>query len=295
MKDRALDLRQEKLLSGTDDFALANNFAAQYAGAHPDVAKSSFFFPRSGVGGYNRARTAEDLIENLSYSLENKYIWLANEINDRVLAKDIATLGIDDPRTAVMLQDTLSVLKGEQGVFSQLVNKTTDSILAPVLGTDSASRIVRSINTASAHLDLGFGNLAYALANILQPITTVLPQLALLRECPQALQWAYDGIPLIAKSGKGMVANTLSPLKIMWESLKLMGNPKVEQGFSEFMEQMVRDGALSPRFIESYIGENSGLGQGLADSLKRETTPGCSEIWPLCSRRSQSRRPVATL
>lgn len=42
MKDRALDLRQEKLLSGTDDFALANNFAAQYAGAHPDVAKSSF-------------------------------------------------------------------------------------------------------------------------------------------------------------------------------------------------------------------------------------------------------------
>lgn len=269
MKDRALDLRQEKLLSGTDDFALANNFAAQYAGAHPDVAKSSFFFPRSGVGGYNRARTAEDLIENLSYSLENKYIWLANEINDRVLAKDIATLGIDDPRTAVMLQDTLSVLKGEQGVFSQLVNKTTDSILAPVLGTDSASRIVRSINAASAHLDLGFGNLAYALANILQPITTVLPQLALLRECPQALQWAYDGVPLIAKSGRGMVANTLSPLKIMWESLKLMGNPKVEQGFSEFMEQMVRDGALSPRFIESYIGENSGLGQGLADSLKK--------------------------
>ena len=272
-KERALDLRQEKLLA-PDEFSLANEFAARYSDAHPEVKNASFFLPRSGVGGYNRAKTAEELIENLSYSLENKYIWLANEINDRVLAKDLATLGIDNPKVAVMLEDTLDVLKGKQGVFSQLVNKTFDSVLAPVLGTDSASKIVRAVNTASVHLDLGFGNMAYALANILQPITTVLPQLSLLRECPQALQWAYDGVPLIAKSGKGMQVNTLSPLKIMWESMKLMGNPKLEEGFSEFLEQMVRDGALSPRFIESYIGENSGLGQGLAASFREGNFSG---------------------
>lgn len=131
--------------------------------------------------------------------------------------------------------------------------------MAPVLGTDSASKIVRAVNKASVHLDLGFGNLAYGLANILQPITTVLPHLSLLRECPSALQWAYDGVPLISKGGKGMQVNTLSPLKMMWEGLRLMGNPKLEEGFSDFLEQMVRDGVLSPRFIESYIGENSGL------------------------------------
>ena len=272
-KEKNLDLRQEKLLSA-DEFSLANEFAARYGDAHPDVKQASFFRPRSGVGGYNAAKTAEELIENLSYSLENKYIWMAGEINDRILAKDLATLGIDNPKVAVMLEDTLDALKGKQGVFSQLVNKTFDSVLAPVLGTDSASKIVRAVNTASVHLDLGFGNLAYALANILQPITTVLPQLSLLRECPQALQWAYDGVPLIAKSGKGIQANVMSPLKIMWESLRLMGNPKLEEGFSDFLEQMVRDGALSPRFIESYIGENSGLGRGLAESIREKNFSG---------------------
>ena len=266
-KDRNLDLRQEKLLA-PDEFSLANEFAARYGDAHPDVRQTSFFLPRNNVGGYNRAKTAEEFLENLSYAYENKYIWLAREINDRVLAKDIATLGIDSPKTAVMLQDTLDALNGKQGVFSQLVNKTTDAILSPVLGTDSASKIVRNLNKASASLDLGFGNLAYALANILQPITTVLPQLSLLRECPQAVSWAYDGIPLVGKSGKGMQAHVLSPMKIMWESMKLMGNPKLEEGFSEFMDQMIRDGVLSPRFIESYIGENSGLGRGLAESIK---------------------------
>jgi hypothetical protein len=266
-KERALDLRQEKLLAA-DEFSLADEFARKYAQVNPEVGRASFFLPQSGVGGYNRAKTAEELIGALSYSLENKYIWLANETTDRLLAKDLATLGIDQPKIAAQLEDKLAVLRGEQGTFSKLVNKTVDQVLAPVLGTDSASKIVRTLNTTSVYLDLGFGNMAYAFANMLQPMTTVLPQLSLLRECPEALQWAYDGVPLISKTGKGMVTNTLSPMKIMWESMKLMGNPKLEEGFSDFMEQMVREGVLSPRFIESYIGENSGHAQGLIASFK---------------------------
>lgn len=272
-KEKSLDLRQEKLLAA-DEFSLANEFAQKYAQGHPEVSSASFFLPQSGVGGYNRAKTAEDLIQALSYSLENKYLWLGNETSDRLLAKDLATLGIDQPKVAAKLEDTLMALRGEQGTFSKLVNKTADQILAPVLGTDSASKIVRTLNTTSVYLDLGFGNMAYALANMLQPMTTVLPQLTMLRDCPEALQWAYDGVPLVSKSGKGMVVNTLSPMKIMWESMKLMGNPKVEEGFSEFLEQMVRDGVLSPRFIESYIGESSGLATGLIDSFKQGNFSG---------------------
>lgn len=272
-KERNLDLRQEKLLA-SDEFSLADEFAQRYADAHPDVHKAGFFLPQSGVGGFNAAKTAEELIQALNYSLENKYIWLGNEMTDRLLAKDLATLGIDQPKVAAQLEDTLQALRGEQGTFSKLVNKTADQILAPVLGTDSASKIVRALNTSSVYLDLGFGNMAYALANMLQPITTVLPQLALLKQCPQALQWAYDGVPLVSKTGKGMVANTLSPMKIMWESMKLMGNPKLEEGFSEFLEQMVREGVLSPRFIESYIGENSGLATSLVDAYKQGNFSG---------------------
>lgn len=273
MKARDIDLRQEKLLN-PDSYALASEFAQKYSQVHPEVHKASFFFPQTGVKGYNRAKTAEELVSNLAYSLENKYLWLAREINDRVLAKDLAVLGIDSPKTAAALEDKLSVLRGEQGIFSQLVNKAADRILAPVLGTDSASKIVSSLNKAQVHLDLGFGNMAYALANILQPITTVLPQLSLIQSCPQALAWAYDGIPLVSKSGKGMLVHQLSPMKIMWESMKLMAKPGGEEGFQEFTEWMIKRGVLSPRFIESYIGQNSGMATSISDAFKQRNYSG---------------------
>ena len=267
-KAREIDLSQEKLLS-EDRFALGKAYAEKYAAKNPGVHIASFFKPQAGVKGYNLAKDAEELIENLTYSLENKYLWMAREINERILAKDLATLGIDSPETALALEGKLAILRGEQGLVSQLVNKTADRVLAPILGTNSASKIVSALNTAHATLDLGFANMAYTMANIFQPITTVLPQLSMLTSCPQALQWAYDGIPLISKTtGRGTIANTLSPMKMMTAGLKLMANPKAEEGFSDFLDWMVREGVISPRFIERYIGENSQIGQTLSSAFK---------------------------
>lgn len=271
--NRDLDLAQEKLLSASD-FELGEQLAKRYALKHPEVQKASFFMPQAGVGGYNRGKTAEELIENLRYSVDNKYTWLARQINERVSAKDLATLAIDDPQTAIQLDDKLKALRGEEGLLGQAVNKFADQILAPVLGTGSASKIVRTLNTASVYLDLGFANLAYVTANMLQPITTVLPQLSLLKNCPEALAWAYDTVPLVSASGRGGQASTMNPLKVMYEGWKLMAHPERRAGFKEFLDQAIADGALSPRFIESYIGENSQISQGLADSLKKGNFSG---------------------
>lgn len=271
--DRDLDLAQEKLLSASD-FELGEQLAKRYALKHPEVQKASFFMPQAGIGGYNRGKTAEDLIDNLRYSVENKYTWLARQINDKVSAKDLATLAIDNPQVALQLDDKLKALRGEEGLLGQAVNKFADSILAPVLGTGSASKIVRTLNTTSVYLDLGFANLAYVTANMLQPITTVLPQLSLLRSCPEALAWAYDTVPLVSATGKGAQASTMNPLKVMYEGWKLMAHPERRAGFKEFLDQAVADGALSPRFIESYIGENSQVSLGLVDSFKKGNFSG---------------------
>lgn len=267
-RDRQLDMSQEKLMSASD-FELGELLARRYTQKNPELAKASFFLPQAGIGGYNRAKTAEELIDSLRYSVENKYIWLANRVNEKVSAKDLATLAIDDPQVALQLDDKLRTLRGEEGAVGALVNKFADSILAPVLGTGSASKIVRTLNTASVYLDLGFANMAYVTANMLQPITTVLPQLSLLRNCPSALQWAYDTVPLVSSSGKGGQASTMNPLKVMYEGWRLMADPSRRAGFKEFLDQAVADGALSPRFIESYIGENSQMSQGLIDAFKK--------------------------
>lgn len=276
-KNRDLDLKEEKLLSASD-FELGEELARRYIEKNPSLGQASFFMPRAGVEGYNRAKTADELIEALRYSYENKYIYLSNLVGDRITQKDLATLAIDNPRAAARVADKVGILKGEQGILSSLVNKVSDSILAPVLGKDSASKIVRTLNTASVHLDLGFGNLAYVTANMLQPITTVLPHLSMIKNLPEQMQWAYDSVPLIGAKSAG-VGNVINPLKIMYQGFKMMSNPAIREGFNEALERAVTEGALSPKFIESYIGENSTLGEGIkAAWIKGDYTGVIKEI-----------------
>lgn len=224
---------------------------------------------RAGIGGFHQASTPQEFLDDLAYSFGMKYDWMGKEIATKLTARDLATLGIDSPEVAAQLEDKLSVLRGEQGVFSTLVNKLADRVLSPVLGANSASRIVDAFNSAHAIFDLGFANLSYTLANILQPITTVLPQLSMLHSCPEALQWAYDGIPLISRSGKGTLANIFSPLKMMKEGMKLLANPESEQGFREFTDWAIREGVISPQFTEAYVGKNSHIGSTLKEAWQK--------------------------
>ena len=265
-KNRELDIKNASLMKASD-YELAEDLAQRYLQKNPELGNAGFFKYRAGVGGYTKAKSVDEFLKNLLYSYENKAIYFGNLANEKLLAKDLQILAINDPKTAEMLASKLSALKGEQGPLSQLVNKVADSVLAPVLGTDSASKIVSALNKASVHLDLGFGNLAYVTANLLQPVTTVLPMLSMIKNCPEAVQWAFDSIPLFSKTGAGMV-NIPNPLKVMKQGLKLMAKPASMEGFESALEKAVNEGALSPKFIESYVGENSGLSKGLAEAWK---------------------------
>ena len=252
-----------------DGLATSRRLMNEVAQSHPGIIEASFFKPRAGIEGYSKPTTATELTDALYKSVRAKYRWLAKTIEENVLEHDLATLAIDSPETYQALIEKTSLIRGEQGPISKLINKLSDRILSPVLGTDSADKIVSAINKFHAAVDLGFMNAGYALANILQPITTVLPQLALLRSCPEALQWAYDCAPLISKSGKGTIANIPSPIKMMSAGLKLMAKPESEVGFKEFTDWMIREGALSPKFVDEVIGKHSVFGGAILESAKK--------------------------
>lgn len=264
-KNRDLDIKAQSMLKASD-YELAEELAQNYLSKNPQLGSAGFFKFRAGVEGYTKAQTAEDLIKALQYSAENKAIYFGNLANEKLLQKDLQILAINDPKTAEMLVNKLNALKGEQGPMSQIVNKFADAVLAPVLGTDSASKIVRTLNQASVHLDLGFGNLAYVTANLLQPLTTVLPQLSMLKSCPELLQPFYDTIPLKSIKGCGVV-NIPNPLKVMGQGLRLMAKPSRMEGFEQALNKAVEEGILSPKFIESYIGENSSMGNTIKDTF----------------------------
>ena len=264
-KNRDLDIKSQSIMKASD-YELAEELTQNYLAKNPELGSAGFFKFRAGIGGYTKAQSAEDLIKSLQYSTENKAIYFSNLANEKLLQKDLQILAINDPKTAEMLASKLGALRGEQGPMSQIVNKVADSVLAPVLGTDSASKIVRTLNQASVHLDLGFGNLSYVTANLLQPLTTVLPQLSMLKNCPEAMQAFYDTVPLMSAKGAGVV-NIPNPLKIMGEGMRLMAKPTRMEGFEGALNKAVEEGILSPKFIESYIGENSSAGNTIAETF----------------------------
>lgn len=252
-----------------DLLGLSEEYLSRLESGAVDSRMPGFAKSRTGIEGYHIPKTPKEFLDDLAYSYQMRFNWLARESAERLTRPTITALGIQDPQTAVALEEKLSVMKGEQGVLSTYVNKLADKVLAPVMGSNSASRCVDAFNSAHAILDLGFANISYVLANILQPITTVLPQLSMLHSCPEALQWAYDGIPLISRSGKGTLANIFSPLKMMKEGLKLMAHPESEAGFKEFADWAVREGIISPQFTEAYVGQTSQIGSAIRDAWKR--------------------------
>ena len=263
-KDRTLDMKHLKMINPEDSQVgdlLAERF---YEGK---VRSASFQMSSADIEGFQTMRSIDDVVESLHTSIESKYRWLAQEIIDNVLAKDIQALGLTDPQMALALQDTLQTILGQSGEFSTLVNKTVDTILSPVLGVNSASKIAHTLNTGIARLDLGFWNMSYFLANILQPIQTLTPQLSMLMRCPEALQWAYDTVPICGKRYGGLVS-VFSPLKWLSKGMKLMANPKAEDGLEEFLVQMVREGTLTSKALESYIGESSEYGLNLVKAFR---------------------------
>ena len=263
-KDHTLDIKNLRLLNPED--AQVGDLLREkfYEGKLRDA---TFRHESADIKGFKAVNSMNDVVEALHTSLENKFVWLGNEIIDNVLAKDIQALGISEPQTALMLQDTMRALQGQSGEFSTMVNKVVDSVLSPVLGTNSASRIAGALNSGMARLDLGFWNMSYFLANLLQPIQTLTPQIAMLQRCPEALQWAYDTVPILGAKRGGLVS-VFSPMKWLAKGMRLMANPKAEEGLSEFLEQMVREGTLTSRALESYVGESSEYGLNLIKAFK---------------------------
>lgn len=263
-KDRTLDLKNLRMLN-PEDAEVADLLAGKhYAGK---TTQAGFQMSSADIQGFKAIESMNDVIESLHTSMQNKYFWLANEVIDNVLAKDIQALGITEPHMALMLQDTLDSIQGKSGEFSTMVNKVVDSVLSPVLGTNSASKIAGVLNSGMARLDLGFWNMSYFLANLLQPIQTLTPQIAMLQRCPEALQWAYDTVPICGAKRGGLVS-VFSPMKWLARGMKLMANPKAEEGLEEFLAQMVREGTLTSKALESYIGESSEYGLNLVKAFK---------------------------
>jgi hypothetical protein len=275
---RALD--EAKLYDFDQDVALASQVrvgSPEYMTAaslvnqlKQQARKPQTFKKRSGVGGFKDEFTKEELIDRLNAHLTQRTRYIAELSVNKQLGDELAKLAVEDPKLYNELVGRLNSLAGKQGEMAKRQNQIVDKVLSPVLGKNSADKVVHVANQTMHHLMLGMGNIAFPLVNAMTFMQTVLPKVAFTMTAskPELLRhytfYPMAGADLRPKGGVGV----LDMLKLMRQSFREMGKP--DASFRAQFERAVRDGVVDPRFIEEALGENSRNVTKFRDVLKGE-------------------------
>lgn len=223
----------------------------------PTIRSPSFILERQDVRGFKfdtKPFTRAEFLDAYENALRARMKYQANLTTDDMLGPQMDRLMKEDPAAFRMAQARLHDYAGVQTAFGRWQNKIADQVLGPMLGTNSASRIVQITNTSLFNLQLGALKLAYPVVNALQFVQTVVPEVAFVlgRAPPEALAGRYS---FFAAGGtKGPVGGiaALNPIKMMGQSFAEMRKPSAE--LSEAFERAVNDRVIDPRLVEDYIG-----------------------------------------
>lgn len=222
----------------------------------PDGRAPVTFQQRTGVKGYiNTEMSLADAKEILTRNVKQRHRYMARLTVDDLLSKDIDRLMLDNPAEAEQIVKRIQQLSGEQGDIEKWLNKHLDPILGPVLGKESAGKIVGGLNRFMFWTTLGFFNTGYNMANLLSFAQTAFPMMSLLHSIPteRARQY-FQYFPIDGPNGQHVVGS-LNVFKIAGQSFKEMGNPSPQLQKAIF--RAAEDGVWAPRFVEEMIGQNA--------------------------------------
>ena len=266
-----------KLKIGTPDFEFANQ---AYVNAYNKAKKPAFFNKRQGVGGYageTAPWTKEELHDILKTHITQQHKFLAEHSVMDLASRELGKLRADDPGTWSEVTQRINDMAGRPGPLSQVQNALADKLLAPVLGKNSATKIVSTANNAMMHLQLGMGNVAFGVLNALTFMQTTMPEMVyVLSTNPKNLQRSYNFAlnpefydTWIAGNSAGKPIGTMSALsvpKMLMRSLQKMGKPDAVMW--DNIQRGMREGVLDPRLVEEYVGEGAATVQNFKEALQ---------------------------
>jgi hypothetical protein len=213
---------------------------------------------RKGLGGYvgaTRPWTKEEL-ENLVFKqLRDYQKYQAKLTTNQVLKRDLEYLRANEPDTYEQLVERINQVYGVQGPVSEAVNRAVDTVLSPVLGKNSASKITGAANKWMFRWTLGFANMGYNMANMMTFVQTAFPHIAFLTTAaPERIAKYYTYWPMVGEKTSGAMG-MLDIMKLTRQTFKSMGKPTPE--LKQMFERAAREGIWDPRFVEEFVGQQS--------------------------------------
>lgn len=230
-----------------------------------------------GFKWYDEAFTRDELLDAFANSYHSRYRYQANLAINNQLSGKLEKLAIQDPNMYRILQARLNDLAGVKSAADKLQNQVVDRVLAPVLGTNSATKIVGVTNTILHTLQLGALKLSYPLINLLTAIQTTMPEIAFVLSAPsERVAATYSYLPIRTNKGVSGIVAGLDPLKIMYKSMGEMRKPSADlrAGFARATNERVMDA----RLVEEYVGES---GSAALNMRKALASPGGFAKWLL--------------
>lgn len=219
-----------------------------------------------GYIGYGDDQWNKRDVEDMVYGqLRNYQRYIAQKTIQAKLDREFQVLQLEDPQLAKTLAGRLDLMFGRQSELSKAQNTIMDTVLSPVLGKNSASKIASTINEWTFRWTLGFMNVGYNMANMLTFAQTAIPQMMYLTSTPSAAASKYwIHLPLIGKETRGL-GGSLDVFKVVRQSFKEMGNPDpvLWKNFTRAAE----DGVWDPKFLEEWVGQKALTKQRLGDIL----------------------------
>jgi hypothetical protein len=221
---------------------------------------------RKGILGFREDLNKKELKEMVYNHLLESNRYMAGRAVGLGMADDMARLRGEFPKLHKQLDDRFHRMMGEAGEFDRAVTRAVDSVLAPFVGPNSASRIVRVTNRGLFTLTLGMGDLGFVALNALTPIQTAMPEVAFLLSAPPARLAKYYSSFLVMGPERVHVVNHITPMKLMAQAMRDMGKPgdELRAAFTKAQDDMI----ISPRFIEAFVGETSEAVSGFKEVLK---------------------------
>lgn len=207
----------------------------------------------------------KDLLAEYQQAFTGRANIVSAHLRDGSLGQHIGALTAFDPTSAKIIADRFNQMAGRTTQWDKAQNKMVDKFLGPIFGANTATRIVKNFNTAMTHLQLGAFKLSYPLQNLVGVVQTVAPEIAF------AMSKAVDGryfelAPATGLTGTVGSVGTLSPLKVLGQSMRMAWKPTQEERAA--LEWALNNRVLDARVAEDFIGQNRRTLTGWKDALK---------------------------
>jgi hypothetical protein len=261
-------------------FSSEGGIPTQPEGLDPIVHAKSWMLEKQNLRGFQwdtKSPTFKEFSKDIEDTIRGQFRYQADISTDDILTSALTKLQAEDPAAYRMVKARQNDFLGVQSPFSRWQNATTDRVLGPILGPNSASKIAQLTNSTIFNFQLGALRLAYPVVNALQFVQTVNPELAFIlskapddSKAPYYTHYAVGG----TNGPVGGMA-VLNVMKVLGKSLQEMRSPSPE--LLDAFQRASNERVITQRLHEEFTGSSR---TGIESIAKVWTNPKDFEFLP---------------